>query len=218
MKMIRLIVKRCRSILVFVLVILSGCFLPQVYDTTQKLVISLQPGDLEKYGVAFITPSTVTGQEEEKQAIALIFTEVMKNDRPKIRCLTLADTINAINKAGQADEYKHMFVDYRDTGVFNRDILKKVGAATGTKFVAQIKLMNFIQGSSERLSAFGVRLLVTKSAHIRLFFQIWDTESGYIVWEAVQELQYAVDDIREKSITQKLIVDKAAKDFVAQLP
>lgn len=214
----RPIIKSRWLILSVILVMLSGCFLPQVYDTSQKMVISLQPGDLEKYGVAFITPSTATGQEEEKQAIALIFAEVMKKERPKIHCLALAETINAVNKAGQAEDYKRMFVDYRDTGVFNRDLLRKVGVATGTKFVAQIKLMSFNQGSAERLSAFGVRLVVTKSAHIRLFFQLWDTEKGYIVWEAVQELHYAVDAITEDTVTQKIIVDKVAHDFIAQLP
>jgi hypothetical protein len=215
---IGLIAKSRWLILSAMIVALSGCFYPQVYDTTQKLTISLQPGELEKYGVAFITPSTATGQEEEKQAIALIFAEVMKKDRPKIHCLTLPETINAVNKAGQADDYKRMFVDYRDTGVFNKDVLQKVGTATGTKFVAQIKLMSFSQGSYDRLSGFGVRLVETKNAHLRLFFQIWDTENGYIVWEAVQELHYAVDSITEKTVTEKLIVDKAAKDFVAQLP
>ncbi|MGV8059817.1 MAG: hypothetical protein AB2L12_17625 [Smithellaceae bacterium] len=213
-----LIVKSRWLVLSALLMIPGGCFYPQVYDTTQKLIISLQPGDLEKYGVAYITPSTVTGQEEEKQAIALIFAEVMKKDRPKIHCLTLAETINAVNKAGRADDYKRMYVDYRDTGVFNRDELKKVGIATGVRFVAQIKLMSFSEGSRERLSGFGVRLIETKDAHIRLFFQIWDTENGYIVWEAVQELHYAVDAITEKTVTQKIIVDKAARDFIAQLP
>ncbi|MDD5168942.1 MAG: hypothetical protein PHN75_09000 [Syntrophales bacterium] len=216
--MIGPIAKSRWMILSVILVMIGGCFLPQVSDTTQKLIISLQPNDLQKNGVAFITPSTATGQEEEKQAIALIFTDVMKKDRPQIRCLTLAETLNAINKAGLADEYKRMFADYRDTGIFSRDVLRKVGAATGTKFVAQIKLMSFSQGSDGRLSAFGVRLVETKNAHLRLFFQIWDTESGTIVWEAVQEMHYAVDAITEKAVTQKIIVDKAAKDFVSQLP
>ena len=99
--------------------------MPQVYDTAQNRVISLKAEDLSTYGMAFITPSTVTGQEEEKQEVALTFTEVLKKERPAIRCLSLPETLNAINQAGLSEDYKRMYVDYRDTGIFNRDILKK---------------------------------------------------------------------------------------------
>ena len=197
---------------------LYGCFLPQVYDETQKRLISLKPDDLKNHGIAFITPSTTTGQEEEKQGIALIFAEVLKKDRPGIPFLSLPETLNAINKAGLAEDYRRMFADYRDTGVFNRDILRKVGQATNTKYVAQLKLMTFSQGTQGRLAFLGLRLVETKSAHIRLFFQIWDTDMGSIAWEGVQELHYAVDTISEKTVTEKIIVEKAARDFIAQLP
>lgn len=38
--------------------------------TTQVLTIDLQPEDLRKGGIAFITPSSITGQEEDKQALS----------------------------------------------------------------------------------------------------------------------------------------------------
>jgi len=44
---------------------LAGCYGTQIYPTLQEQRISLSPGDLEAGGVAFITPSTVTGQEPQ---------------------------------------------------------------------------------------------------------------------------------------------------------
>jgi hypothetical protein len=205
-------------VLCIALGILSGCFWAQTFDSTQNRIISLNADDLETHGLAFITPSTPTGQEEEKQGIALIFVEVIKKIRPSIRTIGLPDTINAINKAGLAEDYKRMFVDYRDTGVLSRDLLRKVGGATGVKYVGQLKLMSFSQGTQNRFGILGLRLIETKSAHLRLFFQIWDTKAGTIVWEGVQELHYAVDAFSEKIITERQIVEKAAKDFVEHLP
>ena len=60
-----------------------GCAIPQTYSTIQHRALTLQPQDLERYGLAFITPSTVTGQEEEKQAVALTFSEVLKSKAPR---------------------------------------------------------------------------------------------------------------------------------------
>ena len=113
-------------ILASVLIWLCACVIPQVYDTAQNRAISLKAEDLPKHGVAFITPSTVTGQEEEKQEVALTFAEVLKKERPAIRCLSLPETLTAINQAGLSEDYKRMYVDYRDTGIFDRDILRKV--------------------------------------------------------------------------------------------
>ncbi|MDD2671873.1 MAG: hypothetical protein PHG91_06815 [Syntrophales bacterium] len=196
---------------------LSGCA-PQIYPSLQDRRISLDAKDLQSYGVAFITPSTVTGQEEEKQAVALAFTEILAKTRPDIRCVTLAETINAVNKAGISVDYKAMFVDYRDTGIFKRDTLQKIGFATNTRYVAQLKLANFSQGSNTRLGVLGLRLLETKYAKIRLFLQIWDTRNGSIAWESICEMQYAVEAFKEKAVTLHMVMERASADLIARLP
>ncbi len=201
-----------------ILILLCACFVPQVHDTTQNRTISLKADDLPTYGVAFITPSTVTGQEEEKQEVALTFAEVLKKERPSIRSLSLPETLNAINQAGLSEDYKRMYDDYRDTGLFNRDILQKVGAATKTRYVAQIKLMAFSQGSDNRLGVFGLRMINTKYADLRLFFQIWNTQNGTIAWEGVQEIHYAIDRVSETPVTQRVIIEKAAHEIISKLP
>ncbi|MGZ6237490.1 MAG: hypothetical protein ACXWMJ_09260 [Syntrophales bacterium] len=204
--------------LVVALGTLSACVMPQVYNTSQERVISLKAGDLSTYGLAFITPSSVTGQEEEKQGVAFTFAEVMKKERAAIRCLTLPETLTAINQAGLSEDYKRMYAEYRDTGIFSRDILKKVGEATKTRYVAQIKLMSFSQGQDGRFSAFGLRLVDTRYANLRLFFQIWNTADGSIAWEGAQEIRYARDTMTEASVTQKTIAEIAARDIIAKLP
>jgi hypothetical protein len=201
-----------------ILILLCACFMPQVHDQSQTRVISLKAQDLSTYGMAFITPSTVTGQEEEKQEVALTFTGVLKKERPAILCLSLPETLNAINQAGLSEDYKRMYVDYRDTGIFSRDILQKVGEATKTRYVAQIKLMAFSQGSDNRFGVFGLRMIDTKYADLRLFFQIWNTQDGTIVWEGSQEIHYAIDRVSEKPVAQRVIVEKAAHDIISKLP
>ncbi len=196
----------------------SSCFLPQVYDSTDHHLISLSADDLSKQGIAFLTPSTITGQEEEKQAIALIFAEVLSKERPAVRCVGLPETLNALNRAGLADNYKHMIDEYRNTGLFGHDMLQKVGEATKTGYVAQLKLMTFVQGSSDRFGFLGLRMIVTKYSHLRLFFQIWNIRTGSIAWEGVHEMHYAVDTITENTVTLKTTIAKAARDIIKLLP
>lgn len=168
--------------------------------------------------MALITPSTVTGQEEERQAVALTFGEVMKKERPSVRLVTLAETVGAVNKLGLADEYRTMYQDYRDTGVFRREILAKLGEATQARYIAQLKLSGFTQESSNRFSAFGVRIMETRRATVRLYLQIWDARTGTVAWEGLQETTYSEEAISEERVTLRRVLTEASTALVKRLP
>jgi len=197
---------------------LAGCASTQIYPTLQAHRIALGLGELEAHGLAFITPSTVTGQEQEKQAVALSFADVLKQERPGIRVTTLAETLGAINSASLADAYKRMYDDHRDTGLFSADVLRRIGDATGARYIAQLKLQGFEQGSRDRFGILGIRILETKYAHIRLFLQIWDARAGGIVWEGTQELRHAHDTMSEEPIMLRTVLERTARDLIARLP
>lgn len=179
--------------------------------------ITLELDDLKAGGLAFITPSTFTGQEEDKQNLAFIFSDVLKSSRKEVRCVSLAETLGAINRANLADEYKKMFVNNRTTGLFDRQTLKKIGEVTGVKYLAQIKLAGFSQKNATRWSVLGIRMIDTKRASIRVFLQVWDSSDGSIVWEGSDELDYAVDTFSEKLITFETLVKETAGHLVNRL-
>ena len=197
---------------------LTGCFGTQIYPNLQEHRISLRPGDLEASGIAFITPSTVTGQEQEKQVVALTFADVIKRERPGLRVVTLAETLGAINKAGLAVDYTRMYDEYRDTGLLTRDVLQRIGTATGTRYLVQLKLQGFGQGSKERFGVLGLRIVETQFAHVRLFLQIWDSSDGTIAWEGTQEMRISTDSVREEPVMQRTVLEHTAHDLIAKLP
>jgi len=201
-----------------VMIALTGCARNQVYSTGQDDDISLKSGALEAYGLAFITPSTVTGREQDRQSLALIFSKTLADERSGIHYVSLPQTLGAINRMGLADDYKNMYQDYHDTGIFNKKILRKVGNATGVRYIAQLKLAGYVQDSRGRFSLLGLRIFQTKQANIRLFLQIWDSENGTIAWEGVQELNIANDTSVEKPITFKKVLEEAGRKLIARIP
>ncbi len=119
-------------------VLLAGCLGTQIYPTLQQRTISLKPGDLEAHGIGFLTPSAATGQEEEKQAVALMFAEVLQQKRPAVRVVPLAETLGAVNKNGFADSYIRMHRNYLDSGLLKHEMLQEVSKATGVRLFFQI--------------------------------------------------------------------------------
>jgi heme-degrading monooxygenase HmoA len=190
----------------------------QNIPTTQVLVVELQTGDLRTGGIAFITPSSITGQEEDKQALAFAFTEILLKLRPDLAVMPLSQTLSAINRKGLTREYRQMFEDYRLTGIFDREILEKVAKVTKTRYLAQLKMGAFRQESKSRFGFLGVRVLETKTSTIRLFLQIWDSHDGSVAWEGAQESTVSHESMAEEYISMKSIVQESARDLVALLP
>jgi hypothetical protein len=190
----------------------------QIQSTVQFEEISLAPDGLPSGGLAFITPSTVTGREQDIQSLAFIFASVFERQRPDIRVISLPETLSAVNAAGLTDDYKKMYFDYSDTGIFKKDALHRVGEVTDARYLAQLKLASFTQNAKGRFSILGIRMIQTQEANIRLFFQIWDSKQGAIVWEGTEELNYAWDTTREKPVSFQLVVEEIARNLISKLP
>lgn len=84
---------------------LAGCgTTAQRHSTIRDNPVSLTRAQLQAGGLAFITPTTVTGQEEDRQGLALTFASILRQNRPELRCLSLSEALGAINKAGLSDD------------------------------------------------------------------------------------------------------------------
>lgn len=191
---------------------------PQTSGTVQVSVLTLTRQNLARFGLAFLTPSSVTGQEEDKQALALSFFDVIEKARPDLKLVSLPMALTAVNREGLAGEYRHMLEDYRMTGLLDRDALNRIGLATGSRYLAQLKLAGFRQESKNRWGALGFRIFDTKSTTARLFLQIWDSADGAIVWEGTVELTSAYDSTSEETVTFRSIIEESARRLVERLP
>lgn len=178
----------------------------------------LAPGDLRTHGVAFVTPSSITGHEQDRQTVAFVFARVLRDERPEIPVVTLAETLSKINEADLEDEYRDMLNHMDATGALPAETLAKIGEATGARYVAMLKLASFRSDSSRRFGLFSIRLVVTKIATLRLFYQVWDTEQGAIAWEANQEMTLAYDTFTESVVTFESMVSAVARDLIAKMP
>ncbi len=197
----------------------AGCtFAPQRYTNPEIRANALAPGELRDGGLAILTPSSVTGQEEDRQTLAFLFTEALQVARPDLRLVPLPAVLSSVNSAGLVDAYQHLFQDYRLTGVFDREGLSRLSDATGARYLGQLKLARFEQGAKSRFGLLGLSILQTQFAHMRLFFQIWDAKTGAVVWEGIDELTISVETSRERAVTLQAAAQEAATDLAKRLP
>ena len=206
----------------FGLIILAGMLQAacshQVYTSEEHRAFNLTADDLFEKGIAFTTPTSITGREQDRQSLALTFAEVLREKRPDIHVVSLPETLSAINKASLLDEYMQMYENYEQTGIFDYASLKKISEVTGTRYIAQLNLSGFDQGEKGRFGIFGFRVLETKRANLRVFLQIWDTQEGMIAWEGYEEMNYSTETYTERGITFYDIARQIAENMVARIP
>lgn len=191
---------------------------PQVYSAPKHDTLRLEREDLRTGGLAFLTPSTVTGQEEDKQTLAYVFSSTLQSERPDIKFVSLARTISAVNRSGLAETYRKMYHDYRDTGLFDAQMMRRVADAAGVRYLGQLKLARMEQNSRGRFGFLGLSLLNTQYANMRVFFQVWDSRDGTIVWEGIDEVTLAMDTGKELPMGFQQVAEHAAKNLVQRLP
>jgi len=179
---------------------------------------SLKTGDLTSFGIAFVTPSTVTGQEEDKPALALAFSQQLEQQRKNIHVVPLTETLTSVNRAGLFEDYLRMITDYRQSGLLDPTALAQVGKATGARYIALLNMASFQQVYHDRLGIFGLRILQTKEANIRLTLQIWNSSDGSLAWEGAQELHMASETAAESAVSFGSVVQAAAEKLIAKIP
>ena len=212
------LIRSMRCSLIVLLGVLHVACSHQIYTTEEHRAFNLTADDLFQKGIAFTTPSSITGREQDRQSLALTFAEVLRENRPDIHVVSLPETLSAINKAGLLDEYMEMYENYEQTGIFDYTSLQKISAVTGTRYIAQLNLSGFDQGEKGRFGIFGFRVLETKRANLRVFLQIWDTQEGMIAWEGYEEMNFATETYTEKGITFYDIARHIAENMVARIP
>ena len=190
----------------------------QTHSAPEHDVRGLKAGDLGRGGVAFLTPSSITGHEEDKQALAHAFAAVLRDSRKDVRVLSLPETIGAVNRAGLAGPYRAMYADYRDSALLDGATIRRIADAAGVRYLAQLKLAFVDQGARGRFGIFGLSIFNTQYAQVRVFLQIWDATEGSVVWEGLDEVSRAMDTAWEEPMTFQSVAAQAAQDLVARLP
>lgn len=97
-------------------------------------------------------------------------------------------------------------------------MLADVGRTSRARYLAQLSLDGFSQGNRGRFSLFGFRMLDTRQGNLRVFLQIWDAESGAVVWAGGGELNCAYDTGRENPVTFEGLCRLTAARLFAELP
>lgn len=167
--------------------------------------------------VGFITPRS--GNELEDHWVLLdLLAKTLQEERKETEVILPAQSLSFLNQAGMTKDYNEAIKDYQITGVLDQEILARIHEVMGVQYLIYMSLNSLNQYRSTRLSTFGLRLIDSQTATLRLFLRIFHAGQGKIVWEGSAEGIITREDFRARPITLNELGQVACQKLVEDLP
>ncbi|MGH7216682.1 MAG: hypothetical protein ACREIG_05555 [Nitrospiraceae bacterium] len=161
----------------------------QVRTSSTPMPPSFQPAVLEHHTVALfgaITPPALHGNEV---ALSYELDMILHKVSPNWKVMSPQELAKRINRQGLAGEYTKMRADFEISHILDGGTLRKIASALGVRYVFQPYLAAFTQTMTDRWSfpPIDLRMSQTRSSVMRISLQLWDAETGEIVWGSLAE-------------------------------
>jgi hypothetical protein len=138
--------------------------------------------------LAFLTPANLQGFGPVlSHALSGALTQVS----PPIRATPTDETINRLTDNGLAMEYAELRTGFARSGILDHHRLSRIGLKLGSQYVLLPGLAQFEESIIDKFEAVGIKLLRNRVTTLRLWLQLWDSQTGHIVWESSGEVTTA---------------------------
>ena len=198
-------------------VLLPGCDPPYVAETdatSTPLPKSFDTSELARMPVAllaFVAPGNLQGFSPTlSQALSGALTEV----NPPIREISTDETLNRLTDQGLATEYADLRSGFARNGILDRPRLRRIGSAIGSRYVLLPGLAQFDEEILDKFETAGIKLVRNRVTELRLWLQLWDSQTGHIVWESSGAVTTATVFLSPK---RTIALEQTAKKLLARM-
>ena len=205
------------ALLATAVTLLAGCdppYLSDTYATSTQKPASFDTSDLSRMPVvvlAFMAPGNLQGLGPTlSHALSGALAEVT----PPIREIPTDQTLNRLTDKGLATEYADLRAGFARNGMLDRQRLRRIGMGLGSRYVLLPGLAQFDAEILDKYEAAGIKLLRNRVTTLRLWLQLWDSQTGHIVWESSGEVTVATVFLSPK---QAVALEQTAKKLLVRM-
>ena len=175
-------------------ILLAGCTPLYMWDTHVTATPrpeSVGVAELTREPVAALGPITPAGFQGFSPFLSRALIAAMSEASPPIRGIPTHETVNMINGQGLSAEYGELISGFVRSGILERERLQRLGSTLGSRYVLLPGLADFNQILVDRFELAGLKIVRNRVITLRLWLQLWDTQTGQIVWESTGEANVA---------------------------
>lgn len=194
-----------------------GCdppYLSDTYATSSPKLKSFDASELTRSPVvvlAFLASGNLQGFGP---TLSHALNGALAEVSPPIREVSTNETLNRLTDAGLASDYADLRTGFTRNGILDRERLRRIGRGLGSRYVLLPGVAQFDEAIVDKFEAIGIKLLRNRVTTLRLWLQVWDSQTGYIVWESSGEVTTATVFLSPK---QTVALEKTAKRLLVKM-
>jgi hypothetical protein len=198
-------------ILVLFAAVLAGCSPLYVSDasiTSTPKARSFDVSQLASDKMAVLGLVAPVNLQGFSPSLSLALASAIAQVRPPIQAIPAYGTVSLLNEQGLARDYAALISGYAQGGILEQQRLRRIGSALHSRYLLLPGLAEFDQTIEDRFETMGLKLLRNRVTTLRLWLQLWDAQTGQIVWESGGEVTAVTQLLRTK---QTVPVDQIAQ-------
>jgi len=186
------------------LFIFTGCFATgRIIDNSrlQYTVGTFNAEAIRTEGLAILPIVWGQGQEGARRFVADKLSKYLTEVMPPEKIAPALQTMDSINNANLSESYANLIRDYEQAAILNKTNLAQIGRAVGYRYLLYVRLIRF-----------------EPKFHFNMFGQVWDTEVGDVVWEAIADVSWS--DLSQSNPFRDppdAIIDYGVRKFLSQV-
>jgi len=163
---------------------ITGTPQPQSFNTDERVAALdvIAPANLQEFAPVF-SNALLTALEQTT---------------PPIRAMSFQESGNLLNDRGLAADYADLVSGFLRSGILERERLRRIGGALGSRYVLVPGVAAFDQTVIDRFDVVGLKVVRNRLTTLRLWLQLWDTRTAHNIWEATGEVTVVSQLLRVK--------------------
>jgi hypothetical protein len=181
--------------------VLHGCtplYVSEASTTSTPRTQSLDVARLSSEPVAVLGVVAPPSLQGFSPSLSLALVRAIANARPPIHAIPGYETLSLLNEQGLARDYADLISGYASGGILERQRLRRIGSALASRYLMLPGLAEFDQTVIDKFEGLGLKLVRTRLTTLRLWLQLWDAQTGQIVWESGGEVTAVTQLLRAK--------------------
>jgi hypothetical protein len=119
------------------------------------------------------------------------FASALTEITPPIHVRSAHDTVNLLNEQGLAGEYAELMAGFARSSILERDRMRRIGSALGSRYVFLPGVAKLDSNLVDKFEMAGIKVIRNQVTRLRLWLQLWDAQSGRMLWESIGEATVA---------------------------
>jgi hypothetical protein len=172
-------------------ILLAGCAAPvSTWDTHTSVTPrppAIDVAEVTRQPIATLGLVTPSGLQGFAPTLTQALVRALADSSPPVRAATPIDVLSALNGAGLTGQYAELIAEFNRSGMLERERLRRIAQALGARYVLLPGLVSIDHTLTDRFEFAGLKVIRNRVIVLRLWLQLWDPQSGRLLWESAGE-------------------------------